>query len=103
MKRNVILVAVMVVFSIFIAWLDTQNNAEETGVEYAYVLMIASVFGLLWGAMAASIKNAFLLALLLTAPAVLNGFADDSLVVIKFVVAFAGLNIVGRFMQRYNQ
>ena len=102
MKRNAILAAAMVVFSIFIAWLDTQNNAEETGVEYAYLLMIASVFGLLWGAMAASVRNAFLFAAILSIPAVVNGFADDSLSVIKFVVAFAGLNIVGRMMKRAN-
>lgn len=103
MKRNSILMVAMVVFSIFIAWLDTQNNAEETGVEYAYLLMIASVFGLLWGAMAASVRNALLFAAILSIPAVVNGFADDNLSVIKFVVAFAGINIVGRLMQRSNQ
>jgi hypothetical protein len=103
MKRTAALIAVMAVFSIFIAWLDTQNNAEETGVEFAYVLMIASVFGLLWGAIAAKIQVALLLALLLTTPAIVNGFADDSLVVLKFVVAVVGLNLVGRFMRRSNQ
>jgi hypothetical protein len=103
MKRNAILVAVMVIFSIFIAWLDTQNNAEETGVEYAYVLMIASVFGLLWGAVAAKVQVALLLALLLTTPAIISGFADDQFVTLKLVVAFAGLNLVGRFMRRSNQ
>jgi len=51
MKRSIILFVAMLISSIFIAWLDTQNNAEETGVEFAYVLMIASVFGLLWGEM----------------------------------------------------
>jgi hypothetical protein len=102
MKRNSILVVAMVIFSIFIAWLDTQNNAEETGVEYAYLLMISGVFGLLWGAMAASVRNALLFAAILSIPAVVNGFADDSLSVIKFVVAFAGLNIVGRMMKRAN-
>ena len=103
MKRSYLIVVAMVVFSIFIAWLDTQNNAEETGVEFAYVLMIASVFGLLWGEMAASIRNAALFALILTVPAVVNGFADDATSPIKFLVAFAGLNIVGRMMQRANQ
>jgi hypothetical protein len=103
MKRNAILVAVMVIFSIFIAWLDTQNNAEETGVEYAYMLMIASVFGLLWGAVAAKIHVALLLALILAGPAVVNGFEDDMWILLKFVVAFAGLNLVGRFMRRSNQ
>lgn len=103
MKRSYLLVAAMVVFSIFIAWLDTQNNAEETGVEFAYVLMIASVFGLLWGAMAASVKNSLLFALILTTPAVINGLSDDATAPLKLVVAFAGLNIVGRVMQRSNQ
>lgn len=102
MKRNLILSAVMVVFSIFIAWLDTQNNAEETGVEFAYVLMIASVFGLLWGATAASVRNALIFAIVLTLPAVVNGFSENPNSVLKLVLAFAGINIVGRLMQRTN-
>jgi hypothetical protein len=103
MKRNIILFSAMVVFSIFIAWLDTQNNAEETGVEFAYVLMISSVFGLLWGEMAAAARNALLFAVILTTPAVINGLSSSALAPLKLLVAFAGINIVGRLMQKSNQ
>lgn len=103
MKRSIILFVAMVIFSIFIAWLDTQNNAEETGVEFAYVLMIASVFGLLWGEMAASSRNALLFAVVLTTPAVINGLSSSAAAPVKLLVAFAGLNIVGRLMQRSNR